>query len=54
MILAQKQIWTPVEQKKLTHRFSAFWLRSSVEKIDPDMNPHSYSHLIFDKDAKNK
>jgi uncharacterized protein (DUF736 family) len=20
---------------------------------DPDMNPHSYAHLIFDKDAKN-
>jgi hypothetical protein len=20
---------------------------------DPDMNPHSYTHLIFDKNAKN-
>jgi hypothetical protein len=20
---------------------------------DPDMNPHSYTHLLFDKDAKN-
>jgi hypothetical protein len=28
--------------------------RRPVEQIeDPDMNPHSYAHLIFDKGAKN-
>jgi hypothetical protein len=36
MVLAQKQIWKPVEQNKR-----------------PDMNPDSYTHLIFDKGAKN-
>jgi hypothetical protein len=31
------------------NRYEGQWHR--IE--DPDMNPHSYAHLIFDKDAKN-
>jgi hypothetical protein len=26
---------------------------SGIELKEPDMNPHSYAHLIFDKGTKN-
>jgi hypothetical protein len=32
-----------------------YWYKNRYEERteDPDMNPHSYAHLIFDKGAKN-
>jgi hypothetical protein len=45
MELTQKETRRPLEQ----NRGASHWNRIEV----PDMNPHNYTHLIFDKGAKN-
>jgi hypothetical protein len=44
--------------KVIPMKTASYWPQSRYEDhwnriVDPNMNPHSYAHLIFDKGAKN-